>query len=219
MPIFSNITNLPTYLITRTSNPLLQNEPSRNYSTAKQPTISTRTTPVDVTLQYPTRPNTPFQPIRGHSITPPPSPTLSTRGINYTGPYHVDSDEKDPNDIKYSPAVTTTNPTRHSDLTEDVITQSNLDIGNFEFQELSRIQSPSSTNQRPVLSSDPPPKRKRLGWWTPPPQSKHQAPWSVSPKRNPFEFLPPSRPPPPVVKCEDDEHTPMHQPAGATSAG
>ncbi|KAF8656708.1 hypothetical protein AX16_002448 [Volvariella volvacea WC 439] len=133
MPIFSNITNLPTYPITRNSNPLLQNEPPRNRSSAEQQNISPGSSPIDDTLQYPTRPNTPYPPIRGRSVAPPPSPTLSIRGFPPAGPYHVDNNEEDPNDIRYSPGVPTTNQTRHGNIAEDVIAQSDLDIGSFEY--------------------------------------------------------------------------------------
>ncbi|KAF8638697.1 hypothetical protein AX16_010465 [Volvariella volvacea WC 439] len=221
MPIFSNITNLPTYPLDRNSNPLLQNELPWNCSSAKQQNIPPGSSPIDYTIQYPTHPNTPRQPIQGCSIAPPPFPTLLTRGIPTTGPYHVDSDEENPNDIRYSPAVPSTNLTCHGDFAEDVITQSDLDIGDFEYawRELSRIQSPSSTTPRHTSSSNPPSKWKRLGRWTPPSQPEHLAPWSVPPKRNPFKFPPPSQPPPPVIKTKDDTHIRMHQPAGATSIG
>ncbi|KAF8658403.1 hypothetical protein AX16_001989 [Volvariella volvacea WC 439] len=133
MPIFSNITNLPTYPITRTSNPLLQNELPQNHSSAKQQNIPPGSSLIDYTLQYPTCPNTPYPPIQGRSVASPPSPTLLIRGFSPTSPYHVDTDEEDPNDIRYSPAITPTNPTRHGNLTEDIITQSNLDIGTFQY--------------------------------------------------------------------------------------
>ncbi|KAF8641413.1 hypothetical protein AX16_009984 [Volvariella volvacea WC 439] len=224
MPIFSNITNLPTYPLNRNSNPLLQNELPQNRSNAEQQNIPPGSSPIDYTLQYLTRPNTPHPPIRGHSVAPPPSPTLSIRGFPPASPYHVDNDEEDPNDIRYSPGVPTTNQARHGDITKDIIAQSDLDIGTFQYAwrvppyiELSKIQSPSSSNPRPTTSSNPPSKRKRIGRWTPPPQPDHLAPWSTPHKRNPFEFQPPSQPPPPIVKVEDDEPTLMHLPAGATS--
>ncbi|KAF8642430.1 hypothetical protein AX16_009506 [Volvariella volvacea WC 439] len=133
MPIFFNITNLPTYPITRNSNLLLQNELPWNCSSAEQPIILTGSSPVDYTLQYPTHSNTPYQSIQGRSITPLPSPTLSTRGILTTSLYYVNSDKEDPNDIRYSPVVTTANPTHHGDLTNNIITQSDLDIRDFEY--------------------------------------------------------------------------------------
>ncbi|KAF8662349.1 hypothetical protein AX16_001184 [Volvariella volvacea WC 439] len=133
MPLFSNITNLPTYPLNRNSNPLLQNEPPWNRSSAKLQNIAPGSSPIDYTLQYPTRSTTPHPPIRGCSVAPPPSPTLSIRGFPPVGPYHVDNDKEDPNDIRYSPGVPTTNQTHHGDITEDVITQSDLDIRDFEY--------------------------------------------------------------------------------------
>ncbi|KAF8643311.1 hypothetical protein AX16_009104 [Volvariella volvacea WC 439] len=209
MPIFSNITNLPTYSLNRNSNPLLQNEPPRNRSSAEQQNIAPGSSPINDTLQYPTHSNTPYPPIRGCSVAPPPSPTLSIRGFPPAGPYHVNNDEEDPNDIRYSPVVPTTNPTRHSSIAEDVITQSDLDIGTFQYAwrvppyivlrttrgHYFKLQEISGTLKDPIpvlLESE----------------AHH---------RNPFEFQPPSQQPPPIVKVEDDKHTHMHLPAGATS--
>ncbi|KAF8660623.1 hypothetical protein AX16_001580 [Volvariella volvacea WC 439] len=133
MPFFSNVTNLPTYPLNQNSNPLLQNELPQNCSSAEQQNIAPGSSPIDDTLQYPTRPNTSYPPIQGCSVAPPPSPTLSIRGFPPAGPYHVDNDEEDPNDIKYSPAVSTTNLTCHDHIAEDIITQSDLDIGTFQY--------------------------------------------------------------------------------------
>ncbi|KAF8643517.1 hypothetical protein AX16_008992 [Volvariella volvacea WC 439] len=136
MPPFSflrNITNLPTYPINQQSNLLQQDEPPQNHSTIERPTHSTSLTPVNTTLQYPTRTPTPIQLIQRHNITSLPSPTLSHREINFTKPYHVQSDEEDPNNIRNSPDIPTPNSTSHSQPTDDLITQSDLDIGSFQY--------------------------------------------------------------------------------------
>ncbi|KAF8641668.1 hypothetical protein AX16_009849 [Volvariella volvacea WC 439] len=234
MPIFSNITNLPTYPINRNSNPLLQNELPQNCSSAEQQNIPTGSSPIDYTLQYPICPNIPYQPIRGRSIAPPPFPTLLTKGIPITGPYHVDSDEEDPNDIRYSPVVPTTNPTRHSDFAKDVITQSNLDIRDFEYAwrvpphivlrttrgHYFELQKISGTLEDPIpilhdseahIVFRPIIKTEEVGMMDPPTPTRTPSPMVEFP----FSF----QPPPPIIKAKDDMHILTHQPAGAISVG
>ncbi|KAF8645343.1 hypothetical protein AX16_007847 [Volvariella volvacea WC 439] len=134
MPPFSflrNITNLPTYPINQQSNLLQQNESPQNCSTVKHTIPMTGLTPVNTTLQYPTR--TPTQPIQRPSIAPPPSPTLSHQEINITGSYHIQSDKENPNDIRHAPNVSTPNLTDHGQPANNLITQSNLNIRTFQY--------------------------------------------------------------------------------------
>ncbi|KAF8638988.1 hypothetical protein AX16_010403 [Volvariella volvacea WC 439] len=91
-------------------------------------------------------------------------------------------------------------------------------ISNFErFQGLLQTRSQSLMSPLPTSSSIPPPKRKRttIGPWGNQPETP--APANPTTRRNPFEFQPPSQPPPPAIKQEGDKHIPMHQPAGAIS--
>ncbi|KAF8637171.1 hypothetical protein AX16_010880 [Volvariella volvacea WC 439] len=92
---------------------------------------------------------------------------------------------------------------------------------NFKrFRELSEIQSLSFSSQKPITFSELLPKQKRtmMGPWGDKPQ-EYLAPWSQARMRNSFKFQPPSQIQPPVIKTEGDEHTPMHQHAGATFGG